>query len=83
MTIKDDLVPEYELEDPETDQETEGPPVCYTPEQFRRTYQIGRTSYYNEVNAGRLTLKKIGHLRRIDVREAQRWWNDLPVKNHE
>jgi hypothetical protein len=52
---------------------------CFTPRQFRDRYGIGRTAYYNEVNEGRLALKKIGNLRRIAKAEAERWWNDLEI----
>jgi hypothetical protein len=65
-----------------TAEDIKSPHACYTPEQFRQIYQIGRTSYYKEVNTGRLTLKKIGHLRRIDVKEAERWWRNLEVRKH-
>ena len=40
---------------------------------FTRTYRIGRTSFYREVNAGRLRIVKFGRSTRIARLDAEAW----------
>jgi hypothetical protein len=50
-----------------------------TVNEFLNTYSIGRTSFYGEVNAGRLKLRKLGTASRIARADAEVWAAGLPV----
>ncbi len=47
---------------------------------FCAHYNIGRTSLYREVNAGRLKLRKFGTATRIAREDAELWAATLPVR---
>ena len=51
---------------------------AFTVDSFCRKYGIGRTSFYEEVTAGRLKAKKYGTRTIIERAEAQRWFANLP-----
>jgi excisionase family DNA binding protein len=51
---------------------------AYTVEEFCQRFGIGRTSFYDEVNEGRLTAKKRGSRTLIERAEARRWLASLP-----
>jgi len=51
---------------------------AFTVDSFCRKYGIGRTSFYEEVAAGRLKAKKRGTRTMIECAEARRWFADLP-----
>ena len=42
---------------------------------------IGRTKFYEEVNSGRITLRKIGSKSVVTMPDALAWLNALPVAN--
>ncbi|AUN31767.1 excisionase [Niveispirillum cyanobacteriorum] len=44
---------------------------------FLSSYSIGRTSFYKEVAAGRITIKKIGRRTLIPRAAAEAWLNSL------
>jgi hypothetical protein len=46
----------------------------YTIFDFCRTYSISRTSAYNEINAGRLKIRKIGRATRVAEEDAEAWF---------
>ena len=48
-------------------------PELMTVRDFTRTYRIGRTSFYREVNAGRLRIVKFGRSTRIARLDAEAW----------
>lgn len=48
--------------------------VAYRVEEFMAAFGIGRTTLYNEINAGRLAVVKVGACTLIGVDEAERWW---------
>jgi len=46
--------------------------------EFLELYSISRTAFYREVNAGRLTLVKIGKASRVAATDADAWAAALP-----
>ena len=50
-----------------------------TVEAFCEKYNVGRTSFYEEVAAGRLQARKRGARTLISRDEARRWFNGLPT----
>ena len=46
---------------------------------FLHRYSIGRTSFYREVAAGRLRIRKFGTATRIARTDAEAWMESLPV----
>lgn len=55
-------------------------PELMTVAEFLRRYSIGRTSFYREVAANRLKLRKFGSATRIARADAETWANGLPEK---
>jgi excisionase family DNA binding protein len=47
-------------------------------EEFCRRFGVGRTTVYEEINAGRLVAKKRGTRVLIERSEARRWFSNLP-----
>ena len=47
-------------------------------EEFCHRFGVGRTTVYEEINAGRLIAKKSGTRILIDRAEARRWFSNLP-----
>lgn len=45
---------------------------------FCEIYDIGRTSTYTEIKAGRLKVRKVGARTLIGDDDAQKWWDSLP-----
>jgi excisionase family DNA binding protein len=60
---------------PAQDYEADG---VLTLEEFCRCYRVGRTTVYEEINAGRLTARKRGSRTLIARDEARRWFRGLP-----
>lgn len=52
--------------------------VALTVADFCSHYSIGRTTFYDEVKAGRLRILKAGKRTLIAASEAQRWLDNLP-----
>ena len=46
--------------------------------EFCHRYSISRTSFYREVNAKRLKLRKFGSATRVAREDAERWAASLP-----
>jgi hypothetical protein len=46
---------------------------------FCKTYDIGRTSTYTEIKAGRLKVRKIGRRTIITADDAEEWLSRLPT----
>ena len=55
-------------------------PELMTVADFLRRYSIGRTTFYREVAAGRIALRKLGIASRISRADAERWASNLPVR---
>lgn len=55
------------------------PPALMTVARFCDRYSIGKTSFYREVKAGRLKLRKFGAATRIALSDAEAWANALPT----
>lgn len=47
--------------------------------EFCDRYSIGKTSFYREVNAGRLKIRKFGSATRVARTDAEAWANALPT----
>lgn len=62
---------------------TAAPPELMTVTDFCARYSIGRTSFYREAAAGRITLRKFGTATRIAREDAERWAASLPVSQGE
>jgi excisionase family DNA binding protein len=54
------------------------PKLALSVEEFCRSASIGRTTFYAEVNAGRITPKKVGAKTLIPVTELNDWLARLP-----
>lgn len=54
-------------------------PELITVADFCARYSIGRTSFYREVAAGRLRLRKFGAATRVARIDAEQWAERLPV----
>lgn len=50
-----------------------------TVDEFCGWAAIGRNKFYEEVKAGRLTMRKIGRKSVVTLAEAEAWLNSLPV----
>lgn len=55
-------------------------PELLTVADFLASYKIGRTSFYREVQAGRIRLRKMGTASRIARTDAEAWAASLPVR---
>ncbi|MBY8337929.1 helix-turn-helix domain-containing protein [Alteriqipengyuania sp. NZ-12B] len=53
-------------------------PELLTVAEFCDRFSIGKTSFYREVNAGRLKIRKFGVATRIARADAMAWANALP-----
>lgn len=56
----------------------EAPPLALTVKQFCTQFSISRTTFYEEVKARRLEVRKIGHKSIVLTAEAERWLTSLP-----
>ena len=54
------------------------PIVAYPLGDFLKVFGIGRTRFYDEVNAGRLKARKNGARTVVLAVDAQAWLNSLP-----
>jgi excisionase family DNA binding protein len=54
-----------------------------TVSEFCLRYSIGKTSFYREVAANRIRLRKFGTATRISREDAEAWAASLPVINGE
>jgi hypothetical protein len=52
---------------------------AFTVAQFCHRYQIGRTRFYEEVNSGRLPLRKLGRKTLVTKTDAENWLLSLPL----
>jgi len=50
-----------------------------TVKEFCRKYGIGRTKFYEEINAGRLRAVKCGKRTLVLIRDGSAWENTLPA----
>lgn len=51
---------------------------AYSVTEFMAWASIGRTKFYQEVNAGRLKIRKIGSKTVVTAFDAEAWLNSLP-----
>jgi len=58
-------------------------PELMTVAHFCDRYSIGKTSFYREVNAGRLKTRKFGAATRIARADAETWAENLPYSEGE
>lgn len=58
-------------------------PELMTVADFLARYSIGRTSFYREVAASRIRIRKFGSATRIARTDAEQWAASLPVSNGE
>ena len=49
--------------------------------EFEQRYRISHSSFYREVAAGRIAVRKLGRASRISVADAENWLASLPVYN--
>ena len=55
-------------------------PELMTVSDFLARYSIGKTTFYREVSAQRLTVKKLGTATRIARADADAWAASLPAR---
>jgi len=58
-------------------------PELMTVGDFLARYSIGRTTFYREVTARRLKLRKLGTATRVARTDAEAWASSLPVREGE
>jgi hypothetical protein len=58
-------------------------PELMTVADFLARYSIGKTSFYREVAANRIRIRKFGTATRIARTDAEAWAANLPVSNGE
>ena len=58
-------------------------PELLTVADFLSRYSIGRTTFYREVAAKRLRLRKLGTATRIARADAEAWAESLPTRTGE
>lgn len=58
-------------------------PELLTVADFLARYSIGRTSFYREVAARRIPIKKYGTATRIARADAEAWADSLPIREGE
>ena len=58
-------------------------PELMTVGEFLARYSISRTSFYREVAARRISIRKLGTATRIARTDAEAWANSLPVREGE
>lgn len=56
-------------------------PELMTVAQFLARYSCGKTSFYREVAANRIRIRKFGTATRIARADAEAWAASLPVQN--
>ena len=49
------------------------PRVSFSADEFCHRHNVGRNTFYNEINRGRLKTMKVGRTRRVTA-EAEREW---------
>lgn len=54
---------------------------AYTPSDFCQAYGIGKTTFYAEIRAGRLPVRKVGRRTLVLASDAERWEMELPIGN--
>lgn len=58
-------------------------PELLTVTQFCERYSIGKTSFYREVAANRIRIRKFGTATRIARADAETWLASLPITKRE
>jgi len=58
---------------------TEAAELAYSLPEFCRRAKIGRTKLYEEVRAGRLTVRKLGKKNIVTAEEGRRYLETLPT----
>lgn len=56
-------------------------PICFTVNEFLSWSRISRATFYREVAAGNIVVRKLGKRSLIDREEAERWFNALPERS--
>ena len=52
--------------------------VAYSVNEFLAAYGIGRTKFYQEIEAGRLRIRKCGKRTLVTRQDAEAWLQSLP-----
>lgn len=60
------------------DLENDTPRKASTVRRFLREHDIGRTTFYSEIKAGRLAAVKVGRRTLVPLDAAERWLRSLP-----
>lgn len=58
-------------------------PELMTVGDFLARYSISRTSFYREVAAKRIAIRKLGTASRVARIDAETWANSLPIRDGE
>jgi len=53
-------------------------PIAFSVRQFCTMHAIGRTTFYEQVKCGRLSIRKLGKRTLVLREEAERWLEALP-----
>lgn len=52
--------------------------AAFSVNEFMAAYGIGRTKFYQEINEGRLRIRKVGKRTLVAKVDAENWLNSLP-----
>jgi hypothetical protein len=61
----------------------DAPALAFSIESFATAHQIGRSSVFNEINAGRLKARKVNGRTIITAEDAEDWRASLPLAGTE
>lgn len=57
--------------------------MLITPKEFQNRFKVSHSTFYREVAAGRIPIKKIGRATRIALADAETWATNLPTQTVE
>ncbi|TXI85241.1 MAG: DNA-binding protein [Cupriavidus sp.] len=57
-----------------TDEHSDLPRMAISVAEFCQTFAVGKSLFYEEVKAGRLSVRKVGGRTLVPTAEARAWW---------
>lgn len=57
-----------------TDEHSDLPRMAISVAEFCQTFAVGKSLFYEEVKAGRLSIRKVGGRTLVPTAEARAWW---------
>lgn len=57
-----------------TEEQSDLPRMAISVAEFCQTFAVGKSLFYEEVKAGRLSVRKVGGRTLVPTAEARAWW---------